>query len=110
MIIDKKRIPAELDRRKKILPFVKELIKEMRFWHEKYPLLYKKPISLHKIEKMTGVSRRSIQFILYPERKKHTSELFKERRKDGRYYSKEKCAKYMRNNRNYKKQIINKLI
>jgi hypothetical protein len=94
--IDHKHLPRELDRRVKITPFLREIIKEMRHWHEQYPFVYRKPISLHKIEKMTGVSRRMIQFILYPERLKKVKEQFKQRRKDGRYYYKETWATTMR--------------
>jgi len=35
-------------------------------------------------------SRRTISFILFPERKKIVAEQYKERRKDGRYYNPEK--------------------
>lgn len=44
-------------------------------------------------------SRRTITFILYPERRKVVADQFKERRKDGRYYDKDKHRAYMQKHR-----------
>lgn len=55
-----------------------------------------------------GVSRRTIQFVLDPEQARIVKEQYKERRKDGRYYNKEKHRESMRKHREYKKSLIEK--
>lgn len=45
-------------------------------------------ISINGLARKYNVSKRTIQFTLFPERKKRNQELAKERRKDGRYYDK----------------------
>lgn len=53
------------------------------------------------------MSRRMIQFILYPERLEHAKKLFKERQKDGRYrYSTEKQTALVRSVRERKKELL----
>ena len=52
------------------------------------------------------VSRRLITFVLNPEKERHNVELFKERRKDGRYKpSKSEWAETMREHRQYKEEL-----
>lgn len=53
-----------------------------------------------------GVDRRLIQFILFPEREARQKELAKQRRKDKRYYDKEKARQNMQSYRNYKRQLL----
>lgn len=69
--------------------------------------LYKEEsISTRKLAAMYGVSRRTITFILDPNKASIASEQFKRRRKDGRYKpSKEKRAKVMREHRNHKQAL-----
>jgi hypothetical protein len=62
-------------------------------------------ISITSLGKKYNVSKRTIQFVLFPERKEKVAEQFKERRKDGRYYDKEKHNNYMRTHRNHKKNL-----
>jgi hypothetical protein len=106
----KNKIPRYLDRRVRITPKIKaKIIKLSQEWPmENNP--HHKPWSMHQIEKKTGVSRRSIQFILFPEREARVKAQFKERRKDGRYYNAETWAKTMAEHRAYKKSIKDKLI
>lgn len=63
--------------------------------------------SQRKLAKMYGVSRRSIQFIIDPEKLKKNRENFSERQKDGRYYNKEKHREYIKEYRERKKQLYN---
>lgn len=55
-----------------------------------------------------NVSRRTITFILDPEKLKRQKELFKERQKDGRYYDKDKQREYMQKHRKHKKELYKK--
>ena len=50
-------------------------------------------------------SRRLIQMVIFPERLEHAALLFKERRKDGRYYDKEKHAATIKIHRQYKQKL-----
>lgn len=53
-----------------------------------------------------NVNRRLIQFILFPEREERQKELAKERRKDGRYYDKEKSRLKIQDYRDYKRSLV----
>jgi len=53
-----------------------------------------------------NVSRRLITFILYPERLAEQKELYKERRKDGRYYDREKHNEAIKSLRAHKKSLM----
>ena len=55
-----------------------------------------------------GVSRRSIQFILSPEKKERAKQLYAERQKDGRYYDKDRHNAYTRKHRAHKKELYAK--
>ena len=73
--------------------------------------LYKQKIPIRQIARLSPMSRRLIQFTLFPERLKHNKELFSIRQKTGRYrYTTKKQTEMVRNVRNRKKLIINKLI
>lgn len=65
-------------------------------------------ISIHGLAKKYKVSKRLIQFTLFPERKEKAKQLFLERQKDGRYYDKEKHKEYMKNHREHKKELYQK--
>ena len=97
----KLRIPRELDRRVKITPEKRAEI----------VALYKvERLAQRAIARQTGISRRMISFILFPEREALCRAQYKERRSDGRYYHKEKWRVQMRNHRRYKQSIRGKLI
>lgn len=55
-----------------------------------------------------GVSRRTIQFAINPESLVHAKKLYAERRKDGRYYDREKHTKAVREHRDHKKELMAK--
>lgn len=61
--------------------------------------------SQRKLAEMFNVSRRSIQFILSPEKLKENYKQRLQRGKDGRYYDKEKQKEYMRKYRHEKKAL-----
>ena len=99
MNIDKVRVPKNKDRRRKLTDDDRLKIKQ----------LYKNKWSIHKIAReYTNVcSRRLIQFILFPARERHNAELHKERRKDGRYYNREKHTLAMASTRQHKRDLNN---
>lgn len=67
-------------------------------------------VSTYTLANEYGVSRRTIDFVLHPDRYERCREQFKERRKDGRYKpSREEWADTMREHRKYKKSIIKNL-
>lgn len=63
-------------------------------------------ISIRGLERKYGVSRRLIQFILFPERQEKAKKDFAERQKDGRYYDKDKHKEYTKIHRNHKKDLF----
>lgn len=65
-------------------------------------------ISITSLGKKYGVSKRLIQFILFPERKEKAKKLFAERQKEGRYYDHKKHAEQMKKHRDYKKELLEK--
>lgn len=96
MKIDDVRVPKGQDRRVK-------LTNEDR---EKVRALHKQGMSQRAIARYVGCSRRLVVFIIYPERYAHAKALYKERRKDGRYYDRNKHTEAMRKHRKHKKDIL----
>ena len=99
MNIDKLRVPKGQDKRVKITELDKLEIKALN----------KKGVPIREIARQfqSVCCRRSIQFIIYPERLDKVKELHRVRRKDGRYYNKEKHKMYMRKHRQHKKELLN---
>lgn len=64
--------------------------------------------SQRKLAEKYNVSRRLIVYILYPDRYEKAKELHKQRRKDGRYYNKERHREYMNRHRQHKKELHDK--
>lgn len=62
-------------------------------------------ISIHDLAKMFGVDRRTIQFVLYPERQRRNIELREERGGSMIYYDREKQNAYTREHRQYKHEL-----
>lgn len=60
-------------------------------------------LSIHALAQAYGVSRRTVQFILYPERLEENLQRRKERGGWRQYYDKTKHAEYIRVHRRYKK-------
>lgn len=65
-------------------------------------------ISINGLARKYNVNKRLIQFILFPKRQEKARELYKERRKDGRYYDKEKHRESTKKHRDYKKELFEK--
>jgi transposase-like protein len=65
-------------------------------------------ISINGLARKYKVSKRLIQFTLFPERKEKAKEGFLERQKDGRYYNKERHREYMKRHRDHKKELSDK--
>jgi len=89
---------AFLKRSSKLLPCQKEMC---IYWHNK-------GISINKIAKMFQVNKRTIQFILFPERLKKNIELRRERGGSMIYYQKEKHSEAVKDHRNYKQKLFSK--
>lgn len=81
-----------LDRRTKLLPCQKEMV---RYWH-------RSGASIHSIAKLFKVSKRSIQFILFPERQLKNREDRDDRGGWQQYYDRAKNTEAQRDHRNYK--------
>lgn len=99
---DKIKMPREKDKRIKITEEMKNEIK--------YLYIHRK-LSIHAIAReFPQINRRSIQFILFPERLTIVKEQFKQRRKDGRYYpGKDKWKLIMRKHRKHKQEVLKEL-
>jgi transposase len=80
------------DRRIKLTDEDKEKIKTMG-------------LSQRALAKMFGVSRRTIQFILHPEKLEQNKKQRKERGGWKQYYNKEKQTEYVRGHREYKQKL-----
>ena len=90
-------LPREFDRRVKLTEDDKVTIRK----------LYRDGYAIRAIARaLPKISRRMIQFILFPERGKHNSELFKARRKDGRYYNPKKHKLAIKSLRRYKTEKL----
>jgi hypothetical protein len=95
---NKIRLPKEKDRRVKI-PIEK---------HQEIKDLYATgTISYRKIGEMYDVSKSLIIQIVNPDIAEKKRKQFLERRKDGRYYDKEKQTISIREHRRYKQNVIN---
>ena len=92
---EKMRIPPDKDRRRKLTPEDKERIKA----------LYKSGITIRGIAKEYKLKccRRTIQFVLFPERLKKVNFPGKWKK----YYSKEYNTIKVREHRNYKYKVLN---
>lgn len=66
-------------------------------------------LSQRAIARKTGISRRLISFILDPQKEAICKAQFKERRKDKRYYKKEKHREAMKATRHKKHKIQNEV-
>ena len=98
MIVDRLKIPRDLDRRVKLTYADKIEIQKQ----------YNNGLKIHQIARnfASKCCRRTIQFVLFPERleKAHLNH------DSHKYYDKVKWRKTMAEHRAYKKSIINKLI
>jgi len=97
MKINSIKVPKNKDRRYKLSESDRKLIR----------LKHKKGESIHSISKMFNVSRRTIQFILFPERLEQNLKLRSERGGSKQYYDSEYHKQSMRKHRAYKKELFN---
>lgn len=98
---DKKRLPEELDRRRKIPRSERPRIKSM---------YESKLYSMRELANLYGVSKRLIQFIVYPERDKELKARVKAEKRWLKYYDKDKHKLAIRRLRAHKKLNRVKLI
>ena len=94
---DKVKLPEGKDRRVKLTAEDKEAIKALYSTGN---------ISTYKLAEEFNVSRRTIQFILDPSKKKANLERLEERGGWKVYYDKDKHNEYMTNHRQYKKEVL----
>jgi hypothetical protein len=90
------RLPRSHDRRVK---YTEEQKKEIKAMH-------KNGVSQRAIARKTGISRRYISFVLFPNRLEKCKEQYKERRLDGRYYDKERHRLAIAETRHWRKQNL----
>lgn len=96
---DKEKLDSPfLSRRVKLLPCQKEMIK---YWHNLGS-------SIHRLAKMFKVSKRTIQFILFPERLELNKLHRKHRGGSKVYYEKEYHKEKMKDYRRYKHKTLTK--
>lgn len=86
---------SKLDRRVKLQPEQKEDVRK----------LHKQGIAIREITRRFGVSRRLIQFVIFPERYKLNVEHYHERGGWEAYYNKKRHADYMKIHRKYKNKL-----
>lgn len=96
--LDKLKLGKENDGRKKITDEQKVEIRE----------LYERGIGIREItRRMVPMSRRSIQFILFPERLEHLKQHYKQIEHWKQYYDKDKMKESIRKLRAKKRMIFN---
>jgi len=72
----------------------------------KIRLLYQQGYAIREITRRFGVSRRLIQFIIFPERKVRDLELRAERGGSMAYYDRDKQREYIKKHRRYKNKMF----
>lgn len=99
-------MPYKFEQEKKKIPRAKKkTVKLSQTQREAIKLMVGMGESIHSTAKHFGVSRRLIQFIVYPERHERNKELRQERGGSKIYYDSDKHAESMRNHRKYKNQL-----
>lgn len=99
--IDNYRIEYQegLDRRIKLTAKQREAIRHA------YATEKPKP-STRRLADRYGVSRRTIQFVINPDDYEKQKARARERRKDGRYYNREKSRASMQETRDHKRELL----
>jgi len=90
------KLPKELDRRRKLTDDDRAEI--FHYWSEWQ--------SIRQLARDYNVSRRTIEFEIYPERLAKCKEQYKERRLDGRYYDKDEHREAMQKTRLHRKENL----
>lgn len=95
--IDKLRIPPQLDGRRKITPEQKQLVKDLYNVERK---------GIREITRIVGCSRRSVQFILFPERAQAVKDRAIEMKRWEPYNTKDLRREVMRKFRAKKRDLV----
>jgi len=94
---EKIHLPRGKDRRIKLTDSQREEIRDKYSTGE---------YSTYKLADSYNVSRRTIQFVIYPERYEKAREMNKKRSKGGTYYDTKKNTLAKREHRKYKQKIL----
>lgn len=97
--VDKLRLPPGYDRRVKLTAEQKQEIREIYATGR---------CGARPLAREYGVSRDLIRLIVDPSKAEKQRLAFKERRKDGRYYVREKHTKAINSLRKYKEELLEK--
>jgi len=97
---EKKKLPRDADRRRKLSDKDKDQIREDHKGGE----------SIRSISRRYKVDRRTIDFLLFPEKLEENVKRLKERGGWALYYDKTKHAESMKNHRRYKNKFFKSLI
>lgn len=101
-------MPYTTDKEKLGDPFLRRNTKLIDCQRAMVHYWYERGMSIHSISKLFRVNKRTIQFILFPERLKRNKELRKARGGEKQYYDKEKHSEYMKTHRQYKYKTLKK--
>lgn len=93
------KIPREYDRRVKLSDEQRAAIKT----------LHQAGASIHELSRLFSVSRRLIQFLLFPERAEKNREDYRLRGGSSRYYDRERNTAYARRHRKHKREVMDGL-
>ena len=101
-------MPYTTDKDKLESSFLKRSVKLIACQKVMVQYHHLKGMSIHNLSKLFKVSRRTIQFILYPERQTKNLEDRAKRGGTRQYYDKEKHKEYMKTHRSYKHKTLKK--
>lgn len=101
-------MPYTTDRDKLDSSFLKRSVKLLECQKTMVSYHHQRGMSIHSLSKLFRVSRRTIQFILYPERQAKNLEDRQKRGGTRQYYDKEKHKEYMKTHRSYKHKTLKK--
>jgi len=101
-------MPYTTDKQKLADPFLKRNVKLIDCQKVMVNYHHLQGMSIHSISKLFRVSRRTIQFILYPERQAKNLEDRAKRGGTKQYYDREKHNAYMKTHRRYKHKTLKK--
>jgi len=100
-------MPYKTDTKKLDSPFLDARVKLLPCQREQIPVIRKEyNLSYRVIGEMFGVSKRMVMFICNPEKAEKAKEQYRLRRKDGRYYDKEKHKLAMNTHRRKKHELL----
>jgi len=99
-------MPYRTDTIALVSPFVKRSVKLLPCQKEMMHWWYKQGMSIRAITRMFHCSRRSVQFILFPERKAKDLQNRADRGGTKIYYKKEKHREYMKSHRKHKHKVL----